>query len=130
MIILIIEDEKEIANQWRLFLEGQGHIVRTASDGESGLYHYRRSLGDEAPFDLVITDYRMPLKNGAKVIEEILTLKPDQIIILATAYNMDLAREEGIPRNKVSILTKPFTFDELENLIRKKTGKTPLNSIS
>ena len=130
MRILIVEDEKFIAEQCRTFLKSRGHDITTASDGQSGMYCYKRSLDDGEPFDLVITDYRMPIKDGAQVIKEIFSLKPDQKIILATAFSMDYAKEAGISKEKVPVLTKPFSFEDLEEVIQKKNSKAAADSIT
>jgi DNA-binding response OmpR family regulator len=57
-------------------------------------------------FDLLIVDYRMPKKDGGQVIEEIRTVKPDQKIMLMSAFSQDiLGMENG---KHLEILTKPF----------------------
>ena len=120
MKILYIEDEKDIANLCQIFLHRKGHSVTMTVNGQAGIDAYMREFSSGTPFDLVITDYRMPIKCGAQVINEILAVRPEQRIILTTAYGNDYAREAGIQKDKVPVLTKPFGFDDLGKLVEKQ----------
>jgi DNA-binding NtrC family response regulator len=64
------------------------------------------------PFDVVVLDYRMPKKDGLQVARQILSVAPDQRIIIASAYTHELI---GISR--VEMLQKPFGFDVLLRLV-------------
>ena len=112
--MLVIEDENVFADLYRIYLESKGHRVVVALDGQQGIDSYLNN----APFDLVITDYRMPKKNGLQVIKEILSMNRDQEIVLATAYNIE-KEQLAITSNtsNVKILKKPFDFEDLEELI-------------
>ena len=119
--ILIVEDEPFIADICRKFLQSQGHVVTAASDGQEGIDLYRDGIEFDDPFELVITDFRMPRKDGAQLIREILSIDPNQRIILTTAYGAEYA-QLGIPQDKVPVLTKPFSFDDLGRLIEKQAA--------
>jgi DNA-binding response OmpR family regulator len=123
MKILLIDDEESIAFTLKLLLENQGHELNVVSDGESGINAFKTSLNSGNPFDLVITDYRMPDKDGAEVISELLALKPDQKIILITAYARDFARSISDRKDGVYVLVKPFELDALDDLIKKIFAK-------
>ena len=79
MKILLIEDEPFIDETVKLFLKSKGHHVTSARDGQSGMDSFMRSINECNLFDLVITDYRMPLKDGAQVIREISAIKPVRV---------------------------------------------------
>lgn len=118
MKILLIEDERILAELIRLFLQSQGHTITLASDGQAGIDSYMRSLDSNYLFDLVITDYRMPRKDGGQVVREIFSVKPDQKIILSTAFSIDYVQSPiDIPTEMVHVLKKPYDFNELETLI-------------
>jgi CheY-like chemotaxis protein len=118
MNILLIEDERILAELIRLFLQSQGHTITLAVDGQAGIDSYMHSLGSNYLFDLVITDYRMPIKDGGQVVKEILSVKPSQKIILSTAFSIDYVNAPtNIPTERVHVLKKPYDFDELEKLI-------------
>jgi CheY-like chemotaxis protein len=119
MKILVAEDEANIAESYRLILEYKGHEVTVTSDGDKCLDAYKHSLASAGKsaisyYDLVILDYRMPKKDGVQVAQEILSLVPDQRILLATAYVQDLSisRLQEIPATRaVELIQKPFEFD-------------------
>src|SRR5688572_28698973 len=106
MKILIAEDEKVIANSYRILLESRNHEVIICSDGEQCIKTFeehaskmKNSFGRErtkddtktdSPFDLLILDYRMPKKNGMEVAEQILSKVPNQRILIASAYTHEL----------------------------------------
>src|SRR5439155_26809370 len=82
MKILLIEDERILAELIRLFLQSQGHTITLASDGQAGIDSYMRSLDSNYLFDLVITDYRMPRKDGGQVVTEIFQVIQEKKSIL------------------------------------------------
>src|SRR5450756_2098184 len=63
--ILVIEDVPAVLTSLKIVLEGNGHRVTSAQNGEQGL-----KLLSDTPFDLVITDIWMPVSNGTEAIRE------------------------------------------------------------
>lgn len=124
MSILIAEDEKDIAEQYRMGFEDRGHKVKITYNGVECINEYRRarqSLDEKEPiiYDVVIIDHNMPLKNGAKLAEEIREINPEQIIIFATAYGnnliMDLQNFED-----VDIVAKPLSIMNLIKMVEDR----------
>lgn len=120
MRILVAEDEEVILQTYELALKSRGHQVLAMPDGEECLKAFEEHLSKtkaNAPFDLVILDYRMPGKNGLQVAEEILTKAPGQRIIIASAYTHELK----IPPSLVTLefVQKPFGIDMLFTLVEK-----------
>jgi DNA-binding response OmpR family regulator len=123
MKILVAEDEPEILNFYKLILESLGHQVETTKDGKECMEAYCRAF-DNGGFNLVILDYRMPVKNGLEVAGEISTMAPLQAMLLTTAYYgvLDLKNR---PKN-MTILPKPFDIEELIAAIDTLLTRTPL----
>jgi two-component system cell cycle response regulator CpdR len=130
MEILIAEDERLIAESYRLVLESVGHKVTLTYDGQECIATYEKrkastasGLPDCPSFDLIILDYRMPKKNGLEVASNILLATPNQRIILATAYAHDLAVAE-MQRNgvtaSVEVIQKPFEFDYFLKVVERE----------
>lgn len=68
-------------------------------------------------FDLVVTDYKMPKNEGGRVIREILEMKPDQKILLISAYSQEtLDLDRG---NAPQVLPKPFDSSDFLEKIQK-----------
>jgi CheY-like chemotaxis protein len=135
MKILVAEDECNIAMQYKLALEANGHEVQLTENGDDCIKAYRVAMrrkkttsgkpkkasgADKAPlvFDAVVLDYRMPKKDGMEVAKEILELCPDQRIIFASAYVLETLTESVKNlRQVVELLQKPFEIDSLVDAI-------------
>ena len=94
MKVLLVEDEVDLSDEIKLFLERNNHSIITTATGELGLEAYLSKLDDESnpPFDIVILDYQLPGINGMKVAVDILTKCPEQRILFASAYVEDTLR--------------------------------------
>ena len=124
MRILIAEDEPGTNETYRLLLDDEGHEVTVTSNGEECLQIYRRNV--EA-FDLLILDYRMPVKDGGIVLQEVLKTNPNQKVLIASAYSKTLLRRLNLDVGNVKVLQKPFepellldTVNELSKISAKK----------
>jgi CheY-like chemotaxis protein len=114
--ILVAEDEPQLLQTYKLLLEHEGYQVVTTKDGEECIETYKAELNktarNNAPFDVVLLDYRMPKKNGAEVAKEILALFPTQKLMMATAYGgVKELNDEKL--KKMRVMSKPFDFDTL-----------------
>jgi DNA-binding response OmpR family regulator len=107
MKILIVEDEKSIADFIKASLESQLYIVDIASDGEQGAL-----LGRTGKYDLIILDYLLPYKNGLEVVREIRRDKNTPIIMLTVYGDFD-CKEKAYNLGVDDFLTKPFLLEEL-----------------
>ncbi|NDB32905.1 MAG: response regulator [Nitrososphaeria archaeon] len=130
MNILVAEDNKFTAMQYRTLLEKMGHRVVTAEDGDECVKKFKQalkktefdSLGDplfEPKFDLVLLDHHMPKKTGAQAAKEILQKNPEQKIIFVTSYQKWAVEDETDDLfDKIVLLEKPFTLGQLHRKIK------------
>jgi len=79
--ILLVDDNPDGLLVRRLLLEELGYNVRIAVNGEDGL-----KLFEADRFDVVVTDFRMPLMDGKELIQRIRTLDPNARIILLSGF--------------------------------------------
>jgi DNA-binding response OmpR family regulator len=79
--ILIVEDEDALCLLYKEELTQEGYAVTTAGNAEEALSALKRE-----PFDLIVTDIRMPGRDGVELITEIMGLRKDIPIIINTAY--------------------------------------------
>ena len=105
--ILIIEDEKSIAELQRDYLEINGYEVIIAHNGEEGL-----KLALEEDIDLVILDLMLPQMGGYAVCKEIRKQKDISIIIVSAKIN-DVDKIRGLGLGADDYMTKPFSPQEL-----------------
>lgn len=118
--ILIAEDNKFTSIQYAKLLESHDHIVDVAIDGEECIKKYEENINDKSnddKFDVLILDHSMPKKSGAEVAADILSLNPDQKIILASAYALSTEKNYSKLKDKVSFLQKPFHLTKILDLI-------------
>ena len=109
MRILIAEDEHGTNETYRMFLEDEGHKVTVTSNGEECLQVYKKM----AAFDILILDYRMPVKDGGTVLEEVLKTDPNQKVLIASAYSMHWLRKLNLNADNVKVMQKPFELQIL-----------------
>lgn len=118
--ILVAEDNKFIAMQYAKLLENQDHLVEIAIDGDECIQKYAKSINedsDENKFDVLILDHSMPKRSGAEVAADILSLNPDQKIILASAYALSTEKNYSKLKNRVTFLQKPFELSKILELV-------------
>jgi len=113
MRILLIEDEKRIADFISRGLEETGYSVDCAETGQGGLARL-----SEAVYDLVILDLMLPDIDGLGVLEKIRNRKTSQpVLILSARASLD-DRVKGLDLGADDYLVKPFAFTELLARVR------------
>ncbi len=105
--ILIVEDEQEIAELEKDYLELSGFEVEIETDGESGL---QRAL--EGEFDLYILDLMLPGVNGFEICTKI-RKENDKPILMVSAKKDDIDKIHGLGLGADDYITKPFSPSEL-----------------
>ena len=104
---LVIEDDKNIAELLRLYLEKDGFEVSIASDGGQGL----RLAGEVEP-DVILLDIMLPVMDGWQVCKEI--RRNSQVpIIMLTAKGETFDKVSGLEMGADDYVTKPFEVKEL-----------------
>lgn len=107
MRVLIIEDDKSIAELERDYLQVSGFDCDIAADGESGL---KLALNED--YALVIIDIMLPKRDGFSVCSELRKVKDIPIIFLS-AKNEDIDKVRGLGLGADDYMTKPFSPSEL-----------------
>ncbi len=110
--ILIIEDDASVCDALTIVLEDAGYIIASASTARCGL----EKVGTQ-PFDLTITDIRLPDRSGLDVINEMRRKDPGCVIIAISAYSTPQLAEESRRLGAHGLLSKPFSPSELLNWV-------------
>ena len=108
MKILIVEDEKLLADSIKTMLEGRGFQVETVYDGETGADYAELGV-----FDLLILDVMMPKLDGFQVARRVRAKRCGTPILMLTARSSLEDRIEGLNAGADYYLTKPFDMREL-----------------
>lgn len=134
MEILIVEDEIDLLEEYKIFLETNNHTVTSETSGESALKTYFSKLDEESdstPFDIVILDYQLPGKNGMEIGSEILSKCPTQRILFASAYVEDTLKESiKTLKQIVELLQKPFSLKTLLKIIEDTSTYKELEKLN
>ena len=114
--ILVVDDEEDVRDMVRLILEPHGYEITEAADGEEGLQRYR-----EAPADLVLSDFRMPVMDGPTMIGELRKAYPKVKIIVFAGIAVELTEAAQLGADQV--LKKPFRVLDLLEMVKKLLGE-------
>ncbi len=123
--ILVVEDEENIANLVRFYLEKAGYRIVVAADGAKGIELHAR----EHP-DLVILDLMLPKVHGRDVLKQIRQWSQTPVLML-TALRGEEDRIAGLDQGADDYLTKPFSARELVSRVRailRRTAPRPATS--
>jgi DNA-binding NtrC family response regulator len=112
--ILIIDNEKRMCGVLKAALDMDKHFVETAYDGDEGLKKFHKG-----EFDIVITDLKMPGKDGIAVLDEVKKSAPETEVILMTAYATAQTAIEAMRKGAYDYLIKPFEMVEMKLKVKQ-----------
>ena len=115
--ILLADDQQEVREMTALMLGMDEHIVTEAGNGREAL-----DLFAPERFDLVITDYVMPLMKGDELARSIKRLAPSEPILMITGSAAELG---GIQGSVDAVLNKPFDSQQLHQAVSQLLCPTP-----
>jgi len=107
--ILLVEDQAEVMTIHKLFLTKMGHRVKTANNGQSA---FRMFEENTTRFDMILTDYMMPIMDGIALIKAIRQHDSDIPVTLVTAFGEDDILKE-IRQPNTYIMSKPLSYSLL-----------------
>ena len=113
MRILVVEDEKKIADFLGRGLQGAGYAIDVAEDGAQALQYTQNT-----DYDLLILDLMLPEMDGIKVLERIRARRTGPPILILSARGQLDDRVKGLEQGADDYLTKPFAFVELLARVR------------
>lgn len=112
--VLCVDDEANILSALRRLFRPCGYVVTVAASGEEGL-----AILDQAPFDLVISDMRMPGMSGAQFLEEVSTRWPDTMRLLLTGYADIDSTIDAVNKGRIfHYVSKPWDDKALLLIVR------------
>jgi DNA-binding NtrC family response regulator len=112
--ILVVDDDREVVEYLREILTDDGHRVEGTTDPHEGLACLER-----ASFDLVLSDVEMPRLRGTELMHEIHRRKPDQLVILITAFGSIDSAVKAVRAGASDFITKPFRHEILQVAIER-----------
>ncbi len=119
--LLVLDDERRMVDIIAMVLRREGYEVATCTDARLAL----EMLAQE-PFDLLITDLRMPGPDGLEVLRRTRAASPELPVILMTAHASVSTAIAAMKEGAVDYVEKPFDNDELKSLVRRALDLTRL----
>jgi DNA-binding response OmpR family regulator len=120
--LLVVEDDPNLGDILKEYLEMKGYEPTLCRDGEEGWNKFKKDK-----FDLCLLDIMMPKKDGFTLAKEIKKVQEDLPILFLTAKNQKDDIIEGLKIGADDYLTKPFSMEELllrVNAILRRTQKS------
>ena len=113
--ILVVEDEKHLAEGIRFNLDEEGYQVTTVADGPAALAHLQEGSGR---VDLVVLDLMLPGMSGYSVCEALRADGNDVPVLILSARTLSEDRTRGFDVGADQYLTKPFDLDEFLSRVK------------
>jgi len=121
--ILVVDDEMIVCESCKRILEEESYEVETALSGKEAFEKMKAN-----PFDIVITDLKMPGIDGMEILNTFRKEYPDSIIIMITGFSTVETAVEAMKLGAFDYIPKPFTPDEVSIVVKKAIEKKSLVS--
>ena len=112
--ILIVEDDKVLADNLVEYLSKLGYQASPAYGGREGL-----TMFEQGDFQLVITDLKMPEMDGMELLDSVSRLDSRVGVMVITGYGTIESAVDAIKKGAYDFIPKPFKLEELEVIIRR-----------
>jgi len=117
-LILVVDDDPLVRGTIVSALAELGYLTQEAASGAEAI----AALSADEPPALVILDYVMPDLDGAETAREIAAIAPDLPVVFSTGHAA-LRALRAAAGDDIQVLTKPFTLDELDELLRERLAE-------
>lgn len=121
--VLVVDDEKFIRDILADFLGMEGYEVRTAEDGVAALHEMQRH-----PYDVVISDLKMPKMGGIELLDEIARRTPNVLTVIMTGFGTVETAIDAMKRGAYDYVLKPFKVEEVVHIIQRALEKQRLSA--
>ncbi|HUS65977.1 MAG TPA: HD domain-containing phosphohydrolase [Kofleriaceae bacterium] len=112
--ILVVDDERVIREILCEFLALEGYVVRGVEDGEKALTELRLR-----PYDIVISDLKMPKLSGLELLERITNEKLDVLTVIMTGFGTVETAIEAMKKGAYDYILKPFKVEEVVHILQR-----------
>jgi DNA-binding NtrC family response regulator len=119
--VLVVDDEKHQRDILKVILDSEGYETIAARNGRHALEILR-----DHPFDVILTDLKMPDMSGIELLTELLRIQPGLCVVLMTAHGSIHSAVEAMRKGAFDYLTKPLERDEMLVVVGKAMERSHL----
>ncbi len=123
--LLIIEDDEDLADVLKNYFKSLGYEIEVRYDALGPLSRLRREQNN-VPWDVILTDLKMPGINGLEFIHEVRTISANLPIILMTAHGGVETAVSAVKEGAYDFVMKPLNFSELAVTLERAVGHRKL----
>lgn len=117
--ILLADDDKATRDLVKRALEADGHAVELTQDGTEALD--RLTVAADG-LDLLVSDVNMPGIDGIELARRAIEKAPGLKLLLMSGFAEELERARTLPTDRLAIIPKPFTLDQIRSAVRDLLG--------
>ena len=119
--ILVVDDEEIVRDMLFDALSPTGYTVKTAKDGNDAIAQIEKE-----PFEIVITDLKMPGMDGIELLQRIQKINQDICVLIITAYSTVESAVSAMKLGAYDYICKPFELEEMKVIIEKAVERQRL----
>jgi len=112
--VLVIDDDPDVLSMLSLYLDNAGYQVCAKPSGEAGLVAL-----DKRPFEIVVTDLKMPLMNGLEVLRRVKEKRPETEVLVLTGYATIQDGVEAMREGAYDFLLKPVRTTQIDTALAR-----------
>jgi response regulator RpfG family c-di-GMP phosphodiesterase len=121
--VLVVDDEKVIREILSEFLTMEGYVVRSVEDGADALTELRLR-----PYDMVISDLKMPKVGGLQLLEKISEEHLDVLTVIMTGFGTVETAIEAMKKGAYDYILKPFKVEEVVHVVQRGLERQQLQA--
>ena len=121
--VLVVDDEKVIREILSDFLTMEGYVVRAVEDGSAALKELRLR-----PYDLVISDLKMPNMGGLELLEKIAEQNLEVLTVIMTGFGTVETAIEAMKKGAYDYILKPFKVEEVVHVVQRGLDRQRLQA--
>ena len=126
--VLLVEDEEDAREILGFYLDTIFDEVEVASNGQEGFDKFLNNYENKKLFDVIVSDIKMPKKDGLTMLEEISAINEEQKFIIVSAFKDEEYLFRSINLNVISYFVKPLVVENIMQIL-KKVKKSILESV-
>ncbi|MFA7664801.1 MAG: response regulator, partial [Burkholderiaceae bacterium] len=121
--ILVVEDQRDIAELIAMHLRDLGHRIDCRHDGPSGFEAARTGL-----YDLIVLDIMLPGRDGLDIVRALRMERITTPVLILTARSTEIDRVLGLELGADDYLTKPFSIPELQARVKAMLRRVDMHA--